>query len=197
MNARKSERIEARQKVLRMARTDAGATIEVDTTRLPRPARTMACNALDVHQRGSSVEIVFGQQAPGGIRLHAVLVVSIPAKTVPLVLNASESPNFRERVEGFILPEIEGLPEMSISPNDYPTDRFLLERASTMTMSHVDHEADVRFYRIMPTDLRRMQQDDDLTADFLQPVVDIAMSTEHLACLVAKLDDLRATLGGS
>jgi hypothetical protein len=66
----------------------------------------------------------------------------------------------------------------------------LLERATNIAAAYVDHDAHIRFYRVLPTELRRMQATKSYSPDFLDPVVEISMSTAMLGALWQRLDQL-------
>ena len=185
------------QDVVKLRSTAGGQVVEVDTSRLPRPDRTLAANAVDAHLSGnSSIEIVFGQLRPGSSNLIAALVVSLPRTAVPNILGkgsqtpeGQEKEDFSKNVEDWLAVQKVDPPESSINSKDYP-ERVVLERASTFSMSFMDHEGVVQFWRVSPPLFRRMRQEGQLSSDFLLPVVEVALPTELLAGLLRKLNTL-------
>lgn len=162
------------------------AVINVNLLRIPAPSRSMAATISAVTVDGLSVSMVFGQQWPGAERMTGALMVNMPTRQVRQVLYGT--PAFLDRLSLFaqqqkITPEDRGP-----RPSAYPTDRTVTERASFLAIAFAEEEAELRFFRLSPTDLRAVNQGEQ--AELVYPLVEVVLSTEELVHFLLFLSKL-------
>ncbi len=162
------------------------AVINVNLLRMPAPARTMVATVSAVALEGKSVNMVFGQRWPGADRMTGALLVSIPARQVRQVLYGS--PEFLEKLRIFARQQKIEPEDRVPDPSTYPSDRTVTERAAFVAIAFAEEEAEMRFFRLSPTDLRAVQQGE--SAELVHPVVEVVLATEELVHFLLFLSKL-------
>ena len=157
-------------------------SISVNVLRIPKPERSLVANITAVSVEGRNATLVFGQHLPGASSLYGALCVqmSVPA----LDQTFANSGDFMRELDGFAERHKITKAIRSPDPTSYPKERVVLERASLISITFSEDEAELRFYRVSPAELRTVSQDGDEKAELIHPVVEVMMATEELVQLV-------------
>ena len=159
------------------------AQINVNLARMPTPQRSLAATATGFAREGQTVSLIFGQTLPGAARMTGALQICMPAVNVYKALYTNEE--FRLLLNGFaeqhhITPTLR-----APDPGSYPTERTVTERASFAAMAFNQEDAEVRFYRISPSDLRALHQGEK--AELVYPLVEVILATDEFVHVVHSL----------
>lgn len=158
--------------------------IVVDVAKLEQPARGVAATEAYVRRvAGGDVSFVFLQRLHNVV--HAALVVLFPEEGV----TSNFFPGLNDFVEQCVagarerghLEELGDLPPL-------PDQRTLFERASILSMTYSQREADIRFWRVDSNRVRQASPNTIATA--VDPVVTVLLSPGALAGLLVQLLNL-------
>lgn len=155
--------------------------LEIDTERLEQPTRAVtATHATAVSVDGSELVLVFGQR-PLAQRYHQALVVEMARREVDSAIHVS-NPTFVdqciEAVRGFgYEPSVQ-----PFDPDNLPEGRVVYERAAIMSLTYTDREADIRFWRVVPNQMRSVSP--KKIGETLTPIVTVFLPTSRLADLL-------------
>ena len=151
-------------------------TININLLRIPAPARSMAATVASAARQGSSVTMIFGQRWPGAPRMTGALMISMPVRQVRQTLYATD--DFLGKLELYAKQQKIVPQPRAPEPDAYPVDRTVTERAAFAAIAFAEDEAEMRFFRLSPTDLRAVNQGE--TAELVYPVVEVVLATEEL-----------------
>ena len=169
--------------------TAEGTAIKVSTTELPEPPRAMSTNWCDAIDKGSSVELIFGQMAYGGVKLSAALVVSIGKRGMAQALFGT-NPTF---VPGLAALVEKGGHQYTPRSSEQiqtaaGTERTVFEAASIAALAYSDDDAEIRFYRVSPHDVSQFKA--GRKTKIVYPVVQIDLATHLMYDLCKRLSEL-------
>ena len=71
-------------------------------------------------------------------------------------------------------------------PEAYPIERMVVERASIASIAFAEDDAEVRFFRVSPSDIRALH-DGNAEVEVIYPVVQVLLDTTELVHLVHSL----------
>jgi hypothetical protein len=159
---------------------DGQIEIKVNHDALPPPDRLFVSNWLDVREQEHECQMTFGQMIDG--KMLAALVILVGTKqTRDLIVGAN--PTFSDQLLAYCKRRDFDLEPQA--PLPLPSDRLVVERASVIGITFTGDEAEARFYRVSPTELRLA--DEGRSAEVFRPVVEIAMHTQQLGRLITRL----------
>lgn len=161
--------------------------VAVDQKRLPTPERLLACNWVSADAERDTVHLAFGQLLPGGGKLVAVLIVSMSRESIHSLLFHEES-SFLSKIRAYCAKASFKPKTNPWTPEMMPSDRMVFERATIAACTYVNQEAEIRFYRTSPSELRAASEGG--SPQVVYPVVEISLSTEDLASLVERLAEV-------
>ena len=169
--------------------SDDGETSELrlNLLRAPEPDRTLFANWVGAVADAENVDLVFGQRAPGAPRLAGALVVSVPVSGLRGALYEG-NPGFVGSLKRAAKTHGYHGAVGDVSPDIYPTERLVFERAGLLSMAFAGPEAELRFYRISASDVRKIR--DGHSATLVHPVVQVLITTGSLSALVDHLSTL-------
>jgi len=163
--------------------------INVNVARVPLPSRSMVATRTGVVREGPQISVVFGQTAPGMDEFSGALTIGMAAKNIQ---GAFSSPEFSAALEAYALAQDIVPTFRHPEPSRYPRGRVVTDRATIMAIAFADDEAEVRYFRVSPTDLRALQSGHQV--DLIYPVVQIIMATGELVHLVHTLQSVLGEL---
>lgn len=158
--------------------------VEVNTERLEQPEKAVAATSVTAVLEEGQLFLVFGQAPPGSTHFHQALIVVMPVREVLKAIHES-NPTF---VEGCLTAVRVGGYEpaaRAYDPEHLPTGRVVYERAAIMAIAYTDSEADVRFWRVVPSQMRTVSP--QRIADAIAPVVTVFLPTSKLADLLLQI----------
>jgi len=161
----------------RLMAAPAGSTINLQTDQLDAPERSMHANWIDVQHRAGTVEIAFGQLPTSATVVSAALIISISARHIRALLE--QGADFRASLEKFCSGA--NLEPTIFRSATLPQERVVMERAALLTATVAEDESDIRFYRISPSDITRINKGQQ--AELVYAVVEIVLATQDLAGL--------------
>lgn len=164
-----------------MFREGEQTQINVNLFRVPPPDRSLVATVTAVALEGQTVSLIFGQRLPGADRMYGALNVTMAVRHVQKTVYASDE--FLDSLADFAERNDITAEMRPASASVYPTtERIVTERASMASISFAEEEAEWRFFRVSPTDLRAANEGH--TASVLYPVVQVIMDTAELVHLM-------------
>ncbi len=131
--------------------------------------------------------MVFGQLLPGATRMIGALVVLLPVPLVQQTIYSSDE--FTRSLATFATKHQIAPTLRSPDPDKFPIERVVVERASLVAITFGEDDAELRFYRVSPSDMRALSQDGE-KVDVVYPVVQVMLDTSELVHLIHSLAKL-------
>jgi hypothetical protein len=171
-----------------VVKADTGETgLRINLERAPEPDRTLAANWIAVVEDGDDIQFVFGQRAPATTTLVGALIVAMPRASVQDALYGG-NPGFLDSLSEHIAQNGFSGTLGEITDDIYPKERVVFERASLTMLAFVGPDAEMRFYRLSASDLRRLRQGQE--ASLIYPVVQVITSVGLFSALINELTDI-------
>lgn len=163
-------------------------SLSVNVLRIPKPERSLVASVTAVSVEGRNATLVFGQRLPGAASLYGTLSVQMSVPS--LAQTFANSGDFMTELDGFAERHKIAKARRDPDPASYPRERVVLERASLISITFSEDEAELRFYRVSPAELRTVSQDGDEKAELVHPVVEVVMATEELVQFVYTVEQV-------
>lgn len=161
-------------------------SVSVNVLRVPKPERSLVANITSVSVEGRNATLVFGQRLPEAPSLYGALCIQMSVTSLGQTF--ANSGDFMTELDSFTERHKIIRTMRNPDPNSYPKERVVLERASLISVTFSEDEAELRFYRVSPAELRMVSHDGDEKAELIHPVVEVMMGTEELVQLVYTIE---------